>query len=41
MKDGKGTSKVKKVILITLLTLTAFELLGPLGLILIVLYFCI
>lgn len=40
MKD-KETSKIKKVLLVSLLTLAAFELLGPLGLMLIVLYFCI
>ncbi len=40
MKD-KETGKIKKVLLVSLLTLAAFELLGPLGLMLIVLYFCI
>lgn len=39
--ENKNDKKVKKIILVTLLTLVAFELLGPLGLILTVLYFCI
>lgn len=39
--EDKNEKKIKKVLLVALLTLAAFELLGPLGLMLIVLYFCI